>query len=67
MSGIRGAFHAIAVVAVLVFSISTASAECWLDGQRYPEGTRLGPFVCVDGEWVPGLRRPPEPGNPPWG
>jgi hypothetical protein len=30
-----------------------ALAECVHEGQTYPEGTRLGPYICQDGEWVP--------------
>jgi len=31
----------------------SALADCEHQGQVYPEGTRIGPYVCVDGQWVP--------------
>ena len=31
-----------------------AFADCEHQGRTYPEGTRIGPFVCENGQWVPG-------------
>jgi hypothetical protein len=30
-----------------------ALADCVHEGQTYPEGTRLGPYICQGGQWVP--------------
>ena len=40
-------------VFVLVMTVpALAVADCYIDGKRVPEGTRLGPLVCVGSEWV---------------
>jgi len=42
------------VLLVLLLSIlaTSASADCWYNGGRYPEGTVIGPYVCHGGRWV---------------
>ncbi len=40
-----------------------ALAECVFEGQSYPEGTRIGDFVCENGEWVLGHRSTPPEGT----
>ena len=39
---------------VILTAPLAAFADCVHEGQTYPEGTRLGPYVCQNGEWVPG-------------
>ena len=29
-----------------------AAADCYYDGQLVPEGTRIGPMVCENNQWV---------------
>jgi hypothetical protein len=29
-----------------------ALADCVSNGETYPEGTRSGPYVCENGQWV---------------
>lgn len=29
-------------------------ADCWHNGQKVPEGTRIGGLVCINGQWVEG-------------
>lgn len=31
-----------------------ALADCFHNGEQVPEGTRVGDFVCRDGQWVEG-------------
>jgi hypothetical protein len=31
-----------------------AYADCIHNGETVPEGTRIGGYVCVNGEWVDG-------------
>jgi hypothetical protein len=33
---------------------AAAQSGCYYEGQLYPEGTRVGGLVCVNGQWVPG-------------
>jgi hypothetical protein len=38
---------------LIVGTISAAYADCIYNGQSYPTGTILGPYVCsADGTWV---------------
>lgn len=30
---------------------AVAAADCYHNGQRVPEGTRIGPMVCKNGQW----------------
>lgn len=38
-------------VILLTFSRSVF-ADCSYNGETYPEGTVIGPYVCSDGKWV---------------
>lgn len=31
----------------------TAYANCVYNGNVYPEGTVIGPYVCVNNQWIP--------------
>jgi hypothetical protein len=44
---------AVLVCSILLAVAGTALADCEYEGETYPEGTRIGPYVCVDGQWVP--------------
>ena len=35
---------------LLIGSISYA--DCVYEGVSYPEGTKIGPYVCEDGSWI---------------
>ncbi len=41
---------------VLFFSLflycGVSFADCSFDGKTYPEGSVLGPYKCVDDQWV---------------
>ncbi len=50
MTSIRGLILIGSVFVLL--STSQALADCYHNGQRVPEGTRIGPIVCVNGTWV---------------
>jgi len=39
------------LVALVTIS-SVAAADCIYQGQSYPQGTVIGPFVCTNGQWV---------------
>ncbi len=39
-------------LAILVLP-GLAFADCVHEGRTYAEGTRLGPYVCENGQWVP--------------
>ncbi len=40
------------VILVALLLPSLALADCYFNGQRVREGTRIGPMVCEGGEWV---------------
>ncbi|MBO9448069.1 hypothetical protein [Ruegeria sp. R14_0] len=41
------------LVSLSLFSAAMAQGrQCLFDGQVYEDGDRVGPYVCVDGEWV---------------
>ena len=40
------------VISLLAVSTGYAYASCTYNGEVYPEGTVIGPYVCTDGEWV---------------
>ena len=44
----------LALALALLAAPLAALADCVHEGQTYPEGTRLGPYVCQNGQWVPG-------------
>lgn len=37
---------------VLLLIVSTSYADCKSGDKVYPEGKRVGPYVCEDGKWV---------------
>jgi hypothetical protein len=37
---------------VFLLGFSAAAADCERGGRTYPEGTRVGDFICEDGRWV---------------
>ena len=39
------------VVACLCMSATVAYADCYYNGHKYAEGSKLGPYTCVNGEW----------------
>lgn len=40
------------VVGYLMFlNIYPVLANCIYNGKKYPEGARIGPYVCRDGDW----------------
>lgn len=43
-----------ALCLVILAAPLAAFADCVHEGRSYPEGTRLGPYVCQNGQWVPG-------------
>lgn len=40
------------LVFIIILMPSLASADCFHNGQRYPEGARIGILVCEGGQWV---------------
>jgi hypothetical protein len=44
----------LAVLATLAATGAAAQSGCYYNGQHYPEGTRIGGLVCVNGQWVDG-------------
>lgn len=38
--------------ACVVLFCTAAHADCLLDGASYPEGSVVGDYQCVNGEWV---------------
>ena len=41
------------IIVTLLMAISGALyADCTSDGQTYPEGKRVGPYVCEGGKWI---------------
>lgn len=40
------------VITMLTMLGSVTYADCVHEGQVYPEGTVMGPFICVNGGWV---------------
>lgn len=39
------------IVFIIVFS-SAIYADCEHRGRWYPEGTTMGPYVCINGQWI---------------
>jgi len=48
MKGLLGVFFILLLFAV---TILPAYADCYKDGVRYPEGTTVGGFICINGQW----------------
>lgn len=42
---------------LILFTTSTVVAQqprsCFLNGQLYPHGSRVGSYICLDGTWTP--------------
>ncbi|MGF1658870.1 MAG: hypothetical protein ACFCUS_05535 [Rubrimonas sp.] len=44
---------ALALLALVLYGVAgAAAADCWYDGRKVPEGSRVGDLVCVNGQWV---------------
>lgn len=43
---------AVPLAAAILFTAGAALANCVYEGRTYPEGTRIGVFVCEKGNWV---------------
>lgn len=28
-------------------------SPCYLNGESYPHGSRVGDYICINGEWLP--------------
>lgn len=37
--------------AYMLVAAGMASADCVIDGHNYPEDSRVGDYVCKEGEW----------------
>ena len=42
------------IALMIVLVAGSAAADCLYQGRLYPEGARIGPYVCVKGQWLPG-------------
>lgn len=42
----------IGVVLVFLMGVGPVLADCYNNGQRVAEGTRVGVLVCENGKWV---------------
>jgi len=40
------------IFAILLVLGSVTYADCVHEGQTYAEGTVMGPYICVNGEWI---------------
>lgn len=41
------------VLLILTISLSGfIQADCYLNGQSYPEGSVVGPYTCSNGQWI---------------
>lgn len=43
-------FKILSIILVLLLA-GTAYANCVYNGKEYSEGTVIGPYVCVNGQW----------------
>ena len=43
---------AIVILMVSLIIAAQARADCFFNGKKVPEGTRVGPLVCDNGRWV---------------
>ncbi len=41
-------------IITLLLGATFSSADCVYEGKSYPEGTKIGPYVCSDGKWILG-------------
>jgi len=44
----------IVLVTAFLLMTSISSADCIYEGKAYSEGTKIGPYICTNGEWVLG-------------
>ncbi len=40
------------VTVTLSGSAAAQYRQCLFDGEVYEDGDRVGPYICMDGEWV---------------
>lgn len=48
----RAILFSLAIFSSALMFSPAAIADCELDGESYPEGTKYGRYVCENGEWV---------------
>ena len=42
----------ILIIFLFFLLTGTAYANCIYNGEEYSEGTVIGPYVCVNGQWI---------------
>lgn len=40
------------LMSAFVLFVSSITVACTYNGQEYPEGTIIGPYICTGGNWV---------------
>lgn len=40
------------LIFIVIVISSFAVADCQYNGSWYPEGATIGPYICVNGNWV---------------
>jgi hypothetical protein len=45
-------FRRAVLILCLLLVPTGALADCFFNGRQYPEGARVGVFVCENGRWV---------------
>lgn len=40
------------LISLLTVMVNAAYADCPFEGNIYPEGSVIGPYVCSGGQWV---------------
>ena len=53
LKGLKMLKKKLLILFVIAFA-SSAYADCQYNGIWYDEGTVMGPYVCVNGEWIRG-------------
>ena len=48
----RACYIASICLLIVLVGAGQALADCYLNGRTVPEGTRTGPLVCENGQWV---------------
>lgn len=44
----------VSIILTTTAAVAYASGEpCYRNGEWYPNGSRLGDYICVDGQWLP--------------
>jgi hypothetical protein len=46
--------RALALAAAVALTAAPALADCYINGQQVPEGTKVGGLTCTNGQWVAG-------------